>query len=92
MKTAVTIGCTGIELKLRLAHKGLMINNFFINKKLQFTCVYIFRCTMDASCEAYEYNVTGEMCYFLNRTSSAARTLFSEENVLLFVKGEIMSD
>ena len=65
----------------------ILLTTFFISNKLQFTCAC--RCTMDPNCEAYKYNVTD---FFLNRTSSAARTLFSDEDTSLFMKGEIMSD
>ena len=51
--------------------------------------VTISSCTIDLSCEAYEYNVTGGMCHFLNRTSSATRTLFSDNETHFHVKGRI---
>ena len=54
------------------------------------TCLYlcVSSCTMDPGCEAYEYNVNAEgMCHLLDGTSSAPRTLFSDDETSLFVKG-----
>ena len=51
-------------------------------------CLCISSCTIDRSCEAYEYNVTDEgTCHLLNGTSSATRTIFSDKEISLFIKG-----
>ena len=43
---------------------------------------------MDPGCEAYEYNVTDEgTCHLLNGTSSAAKTVLSDRETQLYVKG-----
>ena len=43
---------------------------------------------MNSGCEAYEYNVTDEgTCHLLNRTSSAAKTVLSDGETRVYVKG-----
>ena len=50
----------------------------------------ITSCTMDSSCEAYEYNVTEEgTCHLLNRTPSTPRTLFLDGEIQIYVKGKL---
>ena len=47
---------------------------------------------MDPGCEAYEYNVTDEgTCHLLNGTSSAAKTLFSNKETQLYMKGKLFT-
>ena len=58
-------------------------------------CIYvcISSCTMETSCEAYKYNVTDEgTCHLLNGTSSAAKTLLSDKEIQIYVKGKVFGE
>ena len=43
---------------------------------------------MNSGCEAYEYNVTDEgTCHLLNKISSDAKTVLSDAETHVYVKG-----
>ena len=50
-------------------------------------------CKMDPNCDAYEYNVMDEgTCHLLNGTSSAAKTLLSDRETQIYLKGKLFGE